>query len=128
MNERTLDRLLNSQKEPRRFARVLGKPPRIRKPDFAVHVDPSEVFEALGPGEKYTTKGSALLFWNLVRDDGKTGFTVFAKPNTPEIHVSARTDWVSLHNWLLDRLSEIAHNEHPPTFVGRSNFIIAKVQ
>ena len=117
----------NGQKEGLQFARVLGKSPLIAE-QYRCLDSPILLSEAFGPPELRQHKKSSVLYWNFCRQDGASGFTLFAeipsrsKPAEVEIRLSAKAGVRSFISWTIDRLSATENGETLPLFVGAGRF------
>jgi hypothetical protein len=90
--------------------------------------------EAFGPPELRQRKTSSVIYWNFSREDGATGFTLFAKiPSRSrrievEIRLSANAGVRSFIAWTIDRLSAIEGGEELPLFLGAGRFVARPIR
>lgn len=116
------------------FARVLGKSPLIAEPKYRCLDSPILLAEAFGPPELRQRKTSSVIYWNFSREDGATGFTLFAKiPSRSrrievEIRLSANAGVRSFIAWTIDRLSAIEGGEELPLFLGAGRFVARPIR
>jgi hypothetical protein len=121
-------------KNPNSFARILGRAPLIAEPKYRCLDSPRLLAEAFGPPELRQRKKSSVIYWNFSREDGVSGFTLFAKiPSRSrraevEIRLAAKAGARSFIAWTIDRLSAIEGGEEAPLFIGAGRFVARPIR
>jgi len=116
------------------FFRVLGRAPLMAVAKYRCLDSPSLLAEAFGPPELRQGKTSSVLFWNFSRQDGASGFTLFAtipshsRRAQVEIRLAAKGGVRSFIAWTIDRLSAIESGEETPLFIGAGRFVARPIQ
>jgi hypothetical protein len=116
------------------FARVLGKSPLIAAAKYRCLDSRDLLSEAFGPPELCQREKSSVIYWNFSREDGASGFTLFAKlpsrskRNQVEIRLSAKVGVRSFIAWTIDRLSAIEGGEELPLFLGAGRFVARPIR
>jgi len=126
--------ITKSAQEPR-FARVLGISPGIQHACCMKTTNSLDfLVEVFGPPECRQTKGSRLLYWTFVRDDGMFGFSLFsrllkgAKPPEVEVRLTATAGVRSFRDWVLGRMGATANGENDAIFLGGGKFIVSRIE
>lgn len=118
---------------PLRFARVLGKRPVLGAAKYEITDNLDLLGETFGPPERRAHKNSAIVYWNFSRDDGTSGFTLFAevssgrKPRELEISLAAKAGVRSFYDWTIDKLSAMEGGEETPLFIGAGKFVVCPI-
>lgn len=114
------------------FGRSLGRSPLLRSVRAQL-VEPA-MLEAFGPGERMVhAKSPTLVYWNFIREDGRNGFTIFAricpkaKPGKLTVNLAAERGARSFYEWVLDRVGAVENGDAEPKFVGSGAFAIQRV-
>jgi hypothetical protein len=89
--------------------------------------------EAFGPPERRAHKDSAIVYWNFLRDDGISGFTLFVevssgrKPRELVISLAAKAGVRSFYDWTIDKLSAMEGGEETPLFIEAGKFVVCPI-